>query len=100
MPIIKERELEIVLEKVRYYVNESTQQSRNIEFYLEDLNKIYKTKNSSKLSTMNTELKNMNKKILTNDDNYCLVINRTIEKYKKDAELSKKNFENINAGGK
>jgi hypothetical protein len=100
MAIIKERELQTTLEKTRYYINENRQQSRNIEFYLNDLNSIYKTKNSHKLLKIIDELKNMNQKILTNDDNYCTVINKTIKNYKKNAMESKQKFENIRTGDK
>lgn len=100
MAIIKERELQTTLDKSRYYTNECRQQSSNIEFYFNDLSNLYKSKNSYKLANLLSEIKNMNQKILTNDNNYCLVINRTIASYKKDAALSKQNFENINTGGK
>lgn len=100
MAMIKERELQTTLDKARYYSTESKQQSSNIEFYLEDLAKLYKTKNSSKIASIVSELKNMNKKLLLNDENYCLVINKTIISYQKDAEKSKKKFEDINTGGK
>lgn len=100
MAMIKERELQTTLDKARYYTNESKQQSSNIEFYFDDLSNLYKTKNSYKIANVITELKNMNKKLLTNDESYCTVIDRTIASYKKDAALSKQNFENITTGGK
>ena len=100
MPIINENELITTLEKARYYTNESKKQSNNIEFYLDDLSNLYKTKNSHKIDNIVLELKNMNKKVLDNDEKYCMVIDRTIASYKKTATNSKEKFEDINTGVK
>ncbi len=95
MAWISEPELESVLNKAQYYTKENLQQSTNLEFYLNDLLSLYKSKNTTKLSNIIEELKSVNAKIQNNDDKYCEVLRRTIANYKQDAALSTKKFEEI-----
>ena len=108
MATIVKNELDNLKNKVKYYSQLNTDNSTSINIKDKageisgSINKtttkllsLYTTNNTKNLTTLTDEIMLQNKKIISNNNKYINILNRTISNYTEDSDTSKRKFEKI-----
>jgi hypothetical protein len=95
MATIVKNELDNLKNKVKYYSQLNTDNSTSINKTTTKLLSLYTTNNTKNLTTLTDEIMLQNKKIISNNNKYINILNRTISNYTEDSDTSKRKFEKI-----
>lgn len=95
MAIINEEELNRELQRLSIYKKEEEINLNDLKIKIRNINDLYKTDNTNKLNNLNLELSNKYKIISNIHNNYSIIVERTITKYKETSAETAKEFSNI-----
>ena len=93
MATIMKNELGNIKDKIRYYAQLNTDNANKIEKVTTRMIGLYTTSNTKNLTSLTDEIMMQNKKIMSNNNKYVNIINRTISNYDDDSSKSERKFE-------